>query len=416
MTRLSPGYSGNFAIKVQSTPTATQAGQFGYGKLTANQLLGGIPFTARPDSLTGYFVYHIAVGDTATVLVVLKNQGTIIGSDTLLILGSNTGFYAHKTKKIKYRSSAVPDSLILLVTCTRPKLINPSSYVIVDNIGFVTSSQSVPNGGFESWFSRSYHDPIGWTTQNILGLTTGEYPVTDTTGHFGGHLAARLKNNNQGSYYQEGYMYIGKVGSKGLLPGIAVNQLDTFFTGYYKFYPSNSDTCTFSVSMFRNDTLVGSGSFHSKDTVSVWTPFVVPINYIPGFQGNPDSAAIQVAAFRLGSATSPRGNSILLVDDISFNTFSTGIMSYTTALHSVQIAPNPFREYTTVQFELPASESIAFKLFNLEGLEIKSYPPAILAGGKQSILISAEGLAPGIYFLSAGVGSSFKTQKLIVIP
>ncbi len=402
-------------MKIQSNPAGTQAGSFGYGSFSGSKLIGGIPFTSRPDSFAGYFAYHIAAGDTASVYLVLKKSGNVIGSDTLLIWGTNTGFYSRKKARINYRSAGTPDSLMLIVTATNIRHVNPSSYLLADNLGFVPTSISLPNGDFESWYSRSYLDPIGWTSENSLGLTTGEYPVTDTSNHFGGRLGAKLKNINQGSYYQLGYLYIGKQGSKGILPGISVNQVDTFFTGYYKFFPKNNDTCTFAVSMFRHDSLVGSGQFYSKDTVSSWTPFVVPITYIPSFTGTPDSAAIQIAAYKLGSKTSPRGNSILMVDDVSFNTFSTAISELSETALRFSIAPNPFSDYTLAQFEMPVSETVQIKLYDFAGREMKSYPATLLPAGKQSLRISSEGLAPGMYLLVLNGGTIFKTQKLVVV-
>jgi hypothetical protein len=417
VTRLSPGYKGNYGIKVQADPGRTQPGEFGFGKLiNGNTFVGGIPFAASPDSISGYFAYKIASHDTAWIFVLLKSGGNIVGSDSVAFTSTNTGFYKKIKSVIHYRSVAPPDSLILLICSTRPANIKDTSYILADELSFLHSAVPLPNGDLESWFTRTYKDPNGWTTQNILGLSSQSYPVTDTIDHFAGNFSCRIMNINQGAFYQNGVTSIGPIKNGALKPGIAIFEKDSLLSGYYKYLPKNGDTCTFSAFVFRHDSLIGSGILHTKDTASNWTPFVVPIKYIPGFTGTPDSAAILFAAYNWKSASSkPRGNSILQVDEISFNTFVTGIAPAPLPALGLSLAPNPWSDYTVITFESVPGEKTSIQLYTPDGQLVKTMANCILPAGPQTITLQRGDLAQGVYFLRFDEGSQVVSQKVVVL-
>ncbi|HXC07083.1 MAG TPA: hypothetical protein VNZ86_20125, partial [Bacteroidia bacterium] len=241
ITRLSPGYQGNYALRMQGNLNTGEPGQISLGKLLGNQYSGGVPFNSRPDTVSGFYAYNIATGDSASLFLILKNNGSIVGSDTMYITGSNPGFYVHKTSGIHYRSALTPDSVIIVVNSTRLNHLNTASYVMIDDLTLMHQSLLIPDGDFESWYHKDYFDLVGWTTPNFDGLSANAYPVKDTTLHLAGRYSARLMNISEGSYYLPGYILLGKASGNNIFPGIASGVLDTVLTGFYQFFPQNGD-------------------------------------------------------------------------------------------------------------------------------------------------------------------------------
>ncbi len=417
VTRISPGYEGNYAIKIQASSGGVLPGEFGYGNLNGTGFSGGIPFTSRPDSVSGYFADYVAVNDTAWVFLILKSGGHIVASDSISFTTSNTVVYTHYKSAIKYRSLSAPDSLIFLVCSSRPSQIKDSSYVYADEISFTHSATPFPNGNLETWYSRSYREPLGWTTGNHLGLTSGSYPVKDTGDAFSGHAACRMMSLNEGSYFLNGYSLLGTIKGGVVRPGMKVYQVDSLLSGYYKFIPRNGDTASFSTYLYRNDSLVGSGIFISRDSAVEWTPFVVRVTYIPGFKGAPDSAAILFAAYHWNSPTSlPLGNSILEVDEISFNSFATGIEDLMTPESSgLIIAPNPFNDYTMISFHTVSGEPTKLELFNTEGKLVQVLADREFTTGAQTLSLNRAGLPPGVYLLTLRSGNNLLNRRVVVL-
>ncbi len=415
ITQLEPGFTGNFAIKIQASPGGELVGEFGYGNLNGNQFTGGIPFAASPDSITGEFAYKIAPTDTAWMFVILKSNGAIVGSDSVFFTGTSNIIYTLFKSQIHYRSVAPPDSLILILTSTRPSVVNASSYLLADDLSFLGTTLTIPNGNMETWYARSFYAPPGWTTQNILGLTTQTYPVTDTSDAFGGKYACRLTNINQGSYFQRGYAYVGTETANTLKPGIPATGIDSVFTGYYKYLPNQGDTATFLALMYRHDTLVGSGVTYVTDTAKLWTPFVVQISYTPGFKYSPDSVAVLVAAYKWTSPSSiPRGNSILEVDELSFNEFLTGLQPASMVSQSFSAAPNPFTDQTQLTFTLNAPQTVTFALYDITGRCVQNGVSSFYTEGTHTTPINRQGLSDGVYFIRLQTGGESKTLKVVV--
>jgi len=416
VTQVNPGFRGNYSIKIQGSQDGIQAGSFGYGSLNGAAFSGGIPFASRPDSVTGYFASHIALHDTAWMFVILKSGGNIIGSDSVFITQSNTAFYSKFKSPLHYRSATPPDSLIFLVFSTCPRHINDSTYLLADELGFTHSSVPLPNGDLESWYKRSYQDPKGWSTPNYLGLSAARYPVADTMDAFAGKASCRLTSFNVGAYSLNGVTWLGKMKNGVLKPGFPVNQKDTMLLGYYKFQPANGDSGTVMLQLFRHDSLVGSGSLYLEAPASNWTPFVVPVTYLPSFTGTPDSAAILIAAYKWTSSSSPsRGHSILEVDELNFNSFATGIQEEGASPTAFQAFPNPFRDFTELHFSLPEAAPVSVSVYDGRGSLMKTLAETLYTSGEHVLILEKENMHEGIYFVVLRSADRVQTRKISVL-
>ena len=76
--------------------------------------------------------------------------------------------------------------------------------------------------------------------------------------------------------------------------------------------------------------------------------------------------------------------------------------------------PNPARTQTTVQFAVPGQQTVALKLYDVMGREVRT-----LARGPQEgrieMQVGLSDLSSGIYFLRLQAGGTTKTQKMTVV-
>ena len=79
--------------------------------------------------------------------------------------------------------------------------------------------------------------------------------------------------------------------------------------------------------------------------------------------------------------------------------------------------PNPFNPTTSIQFSLPASESVTLRVFDAMGRTVATLldrKPHM--AGKYTVQFNAEGLASGIYFYRLETGSSvLMTRRMVLI-
>jgi len=83
--------------------------------------------------------------------------------------------------------------------------------------------------------------------------------------------------------------------------------------------------------------------------------------------------------------------------------------------HLTGNAPNPFRENTSINFEIPQSEQVTIRVYNLNGQLIKSLAPQNYPAGTHKLEFVRNGLAEGIYFFELQAGDFLATKKMIII-
>jgi hypothetical protein len=82
--------------------------------------------------------------------------------------------------------------------------------------------------------------------------------------------------------------------------------------------------------------------------------------------------------------------------------------------------PNPFNPTTTIAFELPESQNLTLKIYNVVGEEVKTLISGKFAAGYHEVLwdgtdISNRKLASGIYFYSLKTDKFVQTKKMVLI-
>lgn len=76
--------------------------------------------------------------------------------------------------------------------------------------------------------------------------------------------------------------------------------------------------------------------------------------------------------------------------------------------------PNPSREWTVLEFDLPSAERVRLAAFDVLGREVARLVDGQYAAGTHSLRWHPD-LAPGLYFIRLEAGSQTRTQRLTVI-
>lgn len=81
---------------------------------------------------------------------------------------------------------------------------------------------------------------------------------------------------------------------------------------------------------------------------------------------------------------------------------------------SLNVHPNPFKDYTTVDFTLTAESSISIQLSDLFGKKVKTIEEMAYPVGSHQVLIKRDNLSPGIYLLKVNIAAQGKMSSKMV--
>jgi endonuclease/exonuclease/phosphatase family metal-dependent hydrolase len=77
--------------------------------------------------------------------------------------------------------------------------------------------------------------------------------------------------------------------------------------------------------------------------------------------------------------------------------------------------PNPFNTSVSIAFDLPRSEYISLRVFDLQGREVSVLNDGLVEAGTHRVMFDGSNLASGIYFAHLDVGSFTQTKKLMLL-
>jgi hypothetical protein len=77
--------------------------------------------------------------------------------------------------------------------------------------------------------------------------------------------------------------------------------------------------------------------------------------------------------------------------------------------------PNPFNPSTTIKYDLPTSEHVVIKVYNLLGQDVVTLLDEVQEPGYKLIRVDARNLASGVYFYKLDVGEFVAVKKFILI-
>lgn len=237
----------------------------------------------------------------------------------------------------------------------------------------IYAQDTIPNPSFENWINSGvYDEPAGWTTGNsIVGnLIQTAQKSSDA---YSGSYSLKLTS----MYFALGGLTIPGVATTGSISldanfnptfsgGTPFNKVPQALTGVYKHSPGAiGDSAAISITLTKYDSLqdtflvVGLGAFFSADTVSTWTPFVIPIMHL--LPVDPDSLLILITS---SISASPAQGGTLWLDDLGF-TWPIGIQN-TGNQFVLNVFPNPASDFLNIAIS-ETHPGLRFYVYNLLG-------------------------------------------------
>lgn len=77
--------------------------------------------------------------------------------------------------------------------------------------------------------------------------------------------------------------------------------------------------------------------------------------------------------------------------------------------------PNPFNPSTVISFQLPVSNTVTLKVYNMLGQEVATLVNERVAAGSHQVHFDGSGLSSGLYFYSIETPDFSKTRKMLLI-
>ncbi len=183
--------------------------------------------------------------------------------------------------------------------------------------------QSIPNGGFESWNTVNYENPLFYQTSNMHGDngSVGSLNAEKTTDAYSGNFAIKLTTMASGLDTNFAYFANGDPGKNPPEGGTPYNQMATGIRFHYKSNIMAGDSALVLVMFKKNNVLIGQYMYAITATQSSYTVFSK--NFSPALPMAPDSVVIGIASsFPFGGNRGTPGN-MIQVDSVLF----TGVTS-----------------------------------------------------------------------------------------
>ena len=275
----------------------------------------------------------------------------------------------------------------------------------------IKTNAQIPNNGFEDWTSfASYDDPVGWATMNSLCTGPSFYSVTKSSDHYPsgiGSFSVKIECNTSLTGATGGW---GVIATKGFdfpfKPAFPINNHPLRLCGYAKYLPENGDEAVIRVVLFNNGTEVANNSTTITGSGSAWQSFIVEFDsYLDA-----DSATIVIMAWKpLGQNDPPKGNSVIYIDNLSFDNHITSANEITFSHNNYLIYPNPASGVITLEIYNANSVGQTLNIYNTQGTLVKS---ETLLNNQQQVSIMD--LSNAVYIAEIRHGESTVKQKLII--
>ena len=418
VTKSTDAFSGNFALHLETIasddgpiPGAAYIGQIG-----EDFILGGIPYTQRPDAVTGQVKFNTTSLDSAYVAVIFKKFGAPLGLCIAVFNGVQND-YVSFSQPVEWLLPIIsPDTVaIVLVSSSIFGIPEEGNSITMDQLAFEGASDPFPNGDFENWNSFESEEPDSWLSSNVLSLPASEISVTKTSDSYEGDFAARIESTLTFSEDTLGFITNGSLGDDGLTGGMAVDDVPDILSGYYKYIPEGPDTALAALTLFAYNEGTGNSEvidevYQKLPPADEYTYFEVEVDYysLP----EPDTVNI---AFASGNIDEEQGyiglGSVLYVDDLEI-TFKPHIVDVAEndKQNAPKVYPNPVTDNLYFEIRELINEPANVTIFNSTGKVV--YTDRIRKSGIRGIQVNQ--FTRGLYFYRLEIGQKMYNGKFIV--
>jgi len=364
-------------LETMSNTVDTIAGGLFLGTPGPGGINGGIPFTQRPDSLVFWCKKNVMPGDTANVIVVTKFMTNIMGYAFGYVTGSSAG-YQRYSFPFTYMAPVNPDSLgaVIMSSVIGGSLSGyPGSWIEIDSIRLINSTQQLPNPNFENWTPHVVNEPDNWMTLNFGNIYDGNYSVTQDNTPYTGTYDCKIETTVSEWGDTIGYITNGNFnGPNGPGGGMQVVQNPQKITGYYKYIPVGLDTALAGAWTYHWDWVGDSAMLVEQNLIQLpaasgWTYF--EINFTYNTWPNIDTLNISFASSNFDGNPLLLGvGSQLYLDELGVSYYPLGVMEENSS--AVSVFPNPTTRFLNVTLENISAGENSFNVYDSQGKLVKS--------------------------------------------
>ena len=355
----------------------------------------------------------ICAGDAVTFTDMTYNAQP--DSWNWILTGATPSSSTDQNPTVNYPSADLYEAKLIVTNSTGSDSIIKSNYIRVLDPAL---NPTVPlmedfEGGLNSnWFVNNSAG-IGWEVsdtasvsgtksiriRNFAGNQIGSFDEFVSDGY---DLTSLLTSSILRFRFK--YAYAGKIN-----PGTILTDADTAYDRL-KFYVSTNCGKTWAQRWFKNDTALSTAL--PKETsfrpgTNDWYSDSVNIHiYLTQQQTN----------FRFKFQFYNNGGNNVYIDDINIdNGTYTGMDNYSSDLINMKVFPNPFNDYSTLEFYLPEASNTKIEVFDILGNKTKTIDNNVLSEGTYEYKINkAEIGSPGIYFIKLSTGNYVFTKKILI--
>ncbi|MCD4747046.1 MAG: T9SS type A sorting domain-containing protein [Bacteroidales bacterium] len=418
VTKTTDSHTGNYAVKLETIECNDETifGGLFIGTPGDGGLIGGVPYTERPDSLKGYVKYGLEVNDTAYIFLLFKINGIPLGVAMQAFYGTQSN-YSEFTLPITWLAPYIqPDTLAAVIVSSNLDFLQyAGSYIYVDALELTGVSTLFPNGDFENWSDISSDEPDEWLTSNFWTNFT-DLAVTKTTDSYDGNYALRLENVETMWNDVFGAITNGGFGDDGPFGGMPVSQNPDILSGYYKYFPEGPDTALASITLFWYDSSMDSTIMLEEQVlklpaVSSYTYFEVPVQY--NFLPIADTVNLAFASGNIEEDSAYVGlGSVLYLDALELTFKPVSVYENNFFGQEILIHPNPAKDVIYIKLTGSFNDEIKFQLFDVYGKSV--IEEFLKANNTNNFKLDLSNLSEGIYFYNINSGF-FKNKGKIII-
>ncbi|MEI6815973.1 MAG: T9SS type A sorting domain-containing protein [Bacteroidota bacterium] len=235
-TRVTPGNSGTYAIRLQAIPGIPFIGSVP-GILSSGQIntqtfgsAGGFPINFRPLMFKGYYKYDLTAGlDTATIAIVMTMWNTVTNSRDTVGLGG-TQFRTDQQTWTSFSafiiptSASIPDTISILILSGSLTSANPGA-LFLDDLSYYPNPAGISEVNNEFNHFSVYPNPAS-TNMNVkyddFNTNPASLTIYDVTGRELDRMLLTQQNStiNTTKYPNGIYFYqLSDKNNQGLLNG-----------------------------------------------------------------------------------------------------------------------------------------------------------------------------------------------------
>lgn len=180
-------HSGSFAIQLTTKLVFSQVANgiatTGSINTTTQTISGGIPYTQRPDSITGWYKYTSVSGDNGFLAFVLLDAvDDTIGFANFTTPASNVSVYTYFSTAVNYFNSGTPVTARCLLSSSAGFTAVVNSTLFIDDLQLVFNSSSIREDLPTNAVSLDYHSFSKIITINSLSSIIHKAELMDLNG------------------------------------------------------------------------------------------------------------------------------------------------------------------------------------------------------------------------------------------